>query len=337
MSEDTESEDTDLAPRVAPAALALRADALEKARGYARASRSAATWRAYESDWRVFGAWCDAAALTALPASATTLAAFLSAEAADGRAPSTLQRRLAAIRLVHLAAGHPSPHDAIAVTEVMAGIRRAHGRPPARKAPAVDREIRSMVDTLDPTTTQGLRDRAVLLLGFAGAFRRSELVALAVSDLERRPEGLLVTIRRSKGDQEGEGQVVAILAQRGSPWCPVAAVEAWLRHAGITAGPVLRRVYRGGRVEVARPLSEQSVAGIVKRLAARVGLEPADYAGHSLRRGFLTSAARNRADLLKLLAQSRHRNVETVRGYIEDEERFENHAAEGLLSDGGRP
>jgi len=318
-------------------AIALRADALEKAQGYARASRSAATWRAYESDWRVFGAWCDAAAVSALPATPKTLAMFLSSEAADGRAPSTLQRRLAAIRLVHLAAEHPSPHDAIAVTEVMSGIRRAHGRPPAKKAPAVDLEVRSMVDALELTTTQGLRDRVVVLLGFAGAFRRSELVALEVSDLERRPEGLLATIRRSKGDQEGEGQIVAILAQPGSPWCPVAAVEAWLRHTGITTGPILRRVYRGGRTEAEKPLSEQSVATIVKRLAGRVGLEAADYAGHSLRRGFLTSAARNRADLLKLLAQSRHRNVETVRGYIEDERRFENHAAEGLLADSRLP
>jgi integrase len=304
--------------------------AREAAATYARGSRAASTWRAYEADWRAFEKWCRAVKLAPLPATSHTVALYLSAEAQLGRAPATLVRRLAAIRLMHVGARHPSPHDAIEVAEVLRGIRRAWKRPPGQKAPAVDEEVKRMVDAVKPQTVKGLRDRALLLLGFAGALRRSELVALDAEDLVERPEGLAVLIASSKTDQEGEGQVIAIPRVPHSPYCPVQAVRDWQVVAGIAAGPLFRRLQRGDRVGRSR-LTAQSVALIVKRLAGAVGLDPTRYAGHSLRSGFLTSAARARASIFKMADQSRHKSLDVLRAYVRNEERFEDHAAETLL------
>lgn len=305
-------------------------EAREAAATYARGSRAASTWRAYEADWRSFEAWCRAMKLTSLPATPHTVALYLSAEAKGGRAPSTLGRRLAAIRLMHVGARHASPHDAIEVAEVLRGIRRAWKRPPAQKAPAVDEEVKRMVDAVEPQTLKGLRDRALLLLGFAGALRRSELVALDAEDLLTRKEGLAVLIASSKTDQEGEGVVIAIPRVPHSPYCPVQAVLDWQVVAGIATGPLFRRLHRGDRVGRSR-LTAQSVALIIKRLASRVDLDPARYAGHSLRSGFLTSAARARASIFKMADQSRHKSLDVLRAYVRNEERFEDHAAAGLL------
>ncbi len=311
-------------------------DALEAATDYAKASRSAATWRAYESDWEIFQTWCGVVGLRSLPATPHTVALFIAAEAKQGRAPSTLGRRLAAIRLVHVGAHVPSPHDSIEVDEVMRGIRRKWKRPPVQKAPAVDDEIKRMVDAVEPQTLRGMRDRAVLLLGFAGAFRRSELVALDVEHLTPRDEGLSILIASSKTDQEGRGQVVAIPRVPDSPYCPVRAVLDWLVVAAISSGPVFRRVNRGDTVGESR-LTAQSVALIIKSLAAKVDLDPARYAGHSLRSGFLTSAAQNRASIFKMADQSRHKSLDVLREYVRSEERFDDHAAEGLLQPKSRP
>ena len=305
-------------------------EALEAAAGFAKASRSAATWRAYEADWKGFSHWCRAVDLVPLPATSHTVALFIAAEAKRGRAPSTLGRRLAAIRLMHVGAQYPSPHDALEVDEVLRGIRRAWKRPPTHKAPAVDDKIMRMVDAVGPQTLKGLRDRALLLLGFAGAFRRSELVALDTDHLTAQVEGLSVRIASSKTDQEGVGQVVAIPRVVASPYCPVQALFDWLIAAEITSGAVFRHVHRGDPVARTR-LSGQSVALIIKELAAKAGLDPSRYAGHSLRSGFLTSAARNRASIFKMADQSRHKSLDVLRAYVRNEQRFEDHAAEGLL------
>jgi len=173
-----------------------------------------------------------------------------------------------------------------------------------------------------------LRDHSLLLLGFAGAFRRSELVTLNVEDIEEVAEGLRVTIRRGKTDQEARGAVIAII--RGEIACPVAALRAWLEAANITEGPIFRRIRRGNHVQPER-LTDRSVASIVKAHAHRVGLDPTMFSGHSLRSGFLTSAARRGATLFKMMATSRHRSVETVTAYVRDQELFKDHAGAGLL------
>jgi integrase len=155
-----------------------------------------------------------------------------------------------------------------------------------------------------------------------------QLVALDVEDVEEVPAGLRVTIRRSKTDQEGLGAVIALPC--GAVACPVAAFKAWIRGAGITAGPVFRPVAKGERLQNAR-LTDRSVAKIVKAHAVRVGLDPAAFAGHSLRSGFLTSAATRGASIFKMADQSRHRSMDTLRGYVRDAEIFKDHAGAGLL------
>ena len=259
--------------------------ALDAARRYSRKSRADSTWRAYRSDWRQFEGWCQTVALPSLPADPDTVAMFVASQAADGLNPSTLNRRLAAIRLVHLGAGHASPHNALKVVEVMRGIRRDWGQPPAKKAAAIDEDVKRMADAVEPETRMGLRDRALLLFGFAGAFRRSELVGLNTWNLEEREEGLKVTIERSKTDQEAQGQVIAIVRQPESPYCPVQALNDWLTVAEIERGALFRRMFRGDKVGSSR-LSAQSVALVVKEYASRGDWIGSDTPGTASEVGF---------------------------------------------------
>ena len=301
---------------------------IELASDFARAEKAEATRRAYWGDFNAFRAWCGDRGVSPLPAAAETVAAFLAAEAHRGLKPSSIGRRLAAVRFAHKLAGHEPPTNSEAVRATMRGIRRTVGAAPVRKAPVTADHARAMA-TAAPDTLGGLRDRALLLLGFAGAFRRSELVGLDVADLEECDEGLRIHIRRSKTDQEGQGATIAIV-RGGSTACPVKALQAWLLAADIATGPLFRAVAKGGRVGTAR-LSDRSVAEIVKRCAGMVGLDPAAYAGHSLRAGFLTSAAARGASVFKMMDVSRHKSVDTLRGYIRDAELFRDHAGAGLL------
>jgi site-specific recombinase XerD len=181
---------------------------------------------------------------------------------------------------------------------------------------------------LAPESLKGLRDRALLLLGFAGAFRRSELVALDVADIVETGTGLLVTIRRSKTDQDGEGVTIAIA--RGDVACPVRAVREWLDAAGIESGPIFRPINKASTV-AAEQLTDQSVANIVKAYAGLAGYDASLFSGHSLRSGFLTSAAAKGASIFKMMDVSRHKSVDTLRGYVRDAELFKDHAGAGLL------
>ena len=317
-------------------AVALAA-ADDAARTYANRSRSPATWKAYEADWRRFVRWCADTGLRPLPAEPRTVARFVAAEASptterpNGLSVPTLNRRLSAIRLMHFGQDLVSPHGAPEVREVLRGVANARrDAPDARKKPALDADVRRMVDALDRDALAGLRDAALLLLGFAGALRRSELVALDVKDLERRDEGLLVAIGHSKTDQAGVGQRIAVPAQPGSPYCPVEAVERWTRAANIRSGAIFRS-FRRGDVPSPHRLTPQSVAAIVKRGATAIGRDPADFSGHSLRHGFLTQAARNGSDIYRMAAQSRHRDVRTVMGYVQEETRFDGHPGLEML------
>jgi integrase len=223
---------------------------------------------------------------------------------------------------MHVGAKVASPHDALEVDEVLRGIRRAWKQPPRQKAPAINAEVQRLADAAGPQTRQGLRDRALVLLGFSGALRRSELLAFNVEHLERRPEGLTLQIASSKTDQAGEGQKIAIPRVPDSAYCPVQAVLDWLVVAEIGSGALFRRLHRGDAVGETR-LTAQSVALVIKRLALRAGLDPERYAGHSLRSGFLTSAARARANIFKMADQSRHKSLDVLRDYVRDAERFD--------------
>ncbi|KTS10793.1 integrase [Methylobacterium radiotolerans] len=304
-------------------------------RAYQRASKADATVRAYTSDARVFQDWCARFGFQSLPASPEAVAGFIVSEAENGRAASTLGRRLAAIRYAHKLARAADPTDDEGVRAAMKGARRKVGIAPTQKA-AATAEILAALLMRTPDTLTGKRDRALLALGFAGAFRRSELVALDVEDLRDDPEGLRVMVRRSKVDQEGRGFEKAI--PHGRFIRPVALVREWLDAAGITSGPVFRPVSRSGRVRspdrgTAKPprLTTQAVADIIKRYCTAAGLDASTFGAHSLRAGYITTAAERGADLARIMDQSGHRDPRTVVSYIRRANAFKGHSGSGFL------
>lgn len=227
--------------------------------------------------------------------------------------PSTLTRRMSAISVVHQEAGHLSPAHDPRVRTILSGIRRTHGTAPDQAKPATIGDIRQMVAHLSDTTI-GIRDRALLLVGFTGAFRRSELVALNVGDLDEREEGYAITIRRSKNDQEAKGRRIALPFGSDHHTCPVSALRSWLDHAQLERGAVFRSIDRHGNI--ASRLSDRGVALVIKRTAERAGLDPEGFSGHSLRAGFATTAAANGASERQIAHQTGHRSMDVLRGYV---------------------
>jgi integrase len=302
---------------------------VDRAKAYARAARAAATRRVYDSDWTHFAAWCAARGRTALPAPADTVAVYLGSEADRGLAPPTIGRKLAAIGWRHRAFGHlPPQHGAagLAILAVMAGIRRAPHPAPVRKAAADADVVRDTLQAITGNSLRDQRDRVVIGLGMLSALRRSELVAVTLADIERRPEGLLIHVRRSKADQEGRG--AAIPVPTGRRIRPVALLDTWLDAAGITAGPVFRRISRCGTKVHDSAMAAQAVAHIVQARVAAAGYDPARFGGHSLRAGFLTSAARAGASVFKMKEVSRHQSLDVLAGYVRDALVFSDHAGE---------
>jgi site-specific recombinase XerD len=303
---------------------------LDQVREYIRASKAENTLRGYQSDWRAFCAWCEVQQVCPLPASPEVVAAFI-AECAARLKVGSVQRRLNAIAEAHKAMGLESPTHNATVRNTMKGIRRTKGVAPAQKTAALTADIRTMVDAADGGTI-GARDRALILLGFAGAFRRSELVGLDVDDCAFGKDGLTVTLRRSKTDQAGAGRKVGIPYGSNPETCPVRTMQTWIEQTGITSGPgfsegpLFRSINRHGQVQPGR-LSGIDVARVVKKLAQRAGLDAAKYAGHSLRAGHATSAAIAGASERSIMNQTGHRSVQMVRRYIRDGSLFRENSA----------
>jgi integrase len=297
---------------------------LDQAREFIRASKAESTLRGYHSDWRDFCAWSEGHGVGALPAAPETVASYI-AECAGHLKPGSVQRRLNAIAEAHKAAGLDSPTSTGMVKNTMKGIRRKLGTAPVQKTPTLTDNIRAMVDASDVGLI-GARDRALILLGFAGAFRRSELVALDIEDCVFGKDGLTVTLRSSKTDQQAAGRKIGIPYGSNPETCPVRTVQTWLGLAGISAGPFFRAISRHGLVRPGR-LSPIDVARVVKKLADRAGLDAAKYAGHSLRAGHATSAAIAGASERSIMNQTGHRSVQMVRRYIRDGSLFMENSA----------
>ncbi len=313
-------------------AAALLHDELAHARSYADASRAASTRRFYAQDWTRFELWCRGRDVAALPADPRAVAVFLAAEAARGCAPPTVNRRLAGIGWAHRRAGHPAPQKtegAAAIAEVLAGIRRSHARPPARKT-AADADVTwAILHHITGERLRDHRDRALIALGMAAALRRSELAALRVEDLARDAQGLRIRIARSKTDQEGAGQVIAV--PHGRRLRPVALLDAWLEAAGISEGYLFRCFQSRADHLSEQPMDDAGVAIVIKKRAAAAGLEPAGFSGHSLRSGFLTAAAQAGASIWKMQEVSRHKSVQVLSTYVRAAELFDQHAGGGFL------
>ncbi len=301
-------------------------DALRSAGRYALREKAESTLSAYRADFADFVAWCGVACVAAVPASAGTVAAYLASLADAKKSVSTIQRRAAAIAHAHKLAGEPSPLGHESVRAVMRGIRRTLGVAVRAKAPATAEIVARMIRKI-PDDLAGRRDRAMILLGFAAALRRSELVALDVSDLEMNADGLILHIRRSKTDQEGAGAEIAI--PRGKKLRVLEAVEAWLLQSKLTEGALFRRAFGGG--VLGERLTDQSVALIVKKRAKAARIDPSAFSGHSLRAGFVTSALAGGADVLKVMDVTRHREVKTLKAYDRRAKAFKDHAGKGFL------
>jgi site-specific recombinase XerD len=288
---------------------------------YLRASLSDNSRRAYSSDLNHFLQWGGS-----VPASSEMVSAYLVAHAQQ-HAISTLARRLVSIGKAHTTRGYASPVDTDLVRTILRGIRHTHGSAQRQVAPAEKEDVLSMVAGL--SGIKGIRDKALLLLGFAGAFRRSELVGLAVADIEHTKQGLIIQLIRSKTDQEGRGRKVAIPFGRGVV-CPVLALQEWLAVSGIAEGAIFRGVNRHGVISDTA-LTPQSVALVVKGRALVVGLDPSKYAGHSLRAGLVTSAAKIGVSSWKIRKQTGHKSDAMLARYIRDANIFVDNAAGAVL------
>lgn len=314
------------------------ASKVQSAQAYALGRKSPKTRLEYAKDFRSFREWCEDnspadAEISSMPATPATVAVYLAHLADTGSKVSTIERRLAGIRYEHKIRGFPHVlKGSDAIDGVIEGIRRKLGVAVTKKRPFMD--VALVVSKL-PNTLIGIRDRAILTLGFICAFRRSELIALDVSDLHDDPEGYRVHMRRSKTDQEGRGFWKPVPRAKDPATCPVAAVQAWLSRAGPDGGPLLegplfQRVRRGEHATGER-LTGHTIAVIVKQATARAGIDPSDFSSHSLRAGFVTSAAKAGNSIETIMRQTGHTDPKSVIGYIRFENLFDKSAAKDLL------
>lgn len=301
----------------------------ERVAAYAAASISPNTRKAYRSDWAAFAAWCAERNLSPLPAQPETIALFLADQAEQGLKTSTIGRRMASLSQAHELAGHPSPTRDRRVRKVWQGICREKGCSVQKKRALALTDLKAIVAGCEDDL-MGKRDKALLLLAFSGAMRRSELIGLDVEDVQVEGDnGLRVHIRRSKTDQTGAGREIGIPVGKNATTCPVLAFRAYLNAAQLTAGPVFRPLNRWGSLRQGR-LTSQSVAYILKRRIKALGIDPNVYGAHSLRSGFVTSAARAGVPEHAIARQTGHRSVAVLRGYVQAATIFSDNPASAL-------
>ena len=290
--------------------------ALAKAQAYQDAADAPATLRAYASDLKNFEAWCARQSMTALPATPQVVGAYLAA-AGEGYAMQTLRRRVAAIARASGIAGHPLDTKHPAIRETLRGIGRTHGSRGRRSAALTTVELKRLARICEPGLA-GDRDRALLLVCFAGALRRSELIGLDVDNLTWSQDGVKLLLEKSKTDQGGEGAEIMIAFGRHEDTCPVRALRRWLDAAAIQAGPLFRKVNKAGRVETRR-LSADAVRQILLRRAAQAGVKGSlaePVSPHGLRAGFVTTAYGNGVPDEEIMEHTRHRSLTVMRSYV---------------------
>lgn len=305
--------------------------AAQNASRYLAAGKAPNTQRAYGADWRHFAEWCRLHGLSPLPAEPETVALYVADIAQEYRV-STVERRVAAIAHEHNRNGAESPTGHAGVREVLKGIRRVHGTAREGKAALAVEALRAMVTPLarDGATLTEKRDRALLLVGFAGALRRSELVALTYLDVANVDEGIVLSVSRSKTDQTAEGREVGIARGEHVETCPVRALATWLDASGIRRGPLFRAIDRHGHMRE-KALSGYSVDLIVKARLRAAGIpKPETYAAHSLRSGHATAAAKGGAAERSIMRQGRWNSERTLRGYVRHGSLFAENSSAAL-------
>jgi len=326
------------APPTSDGTLAGDRDAAEVFRRLATAHN---TRLAYRAAIRAWCAWCQTHGRPALPGMAADIAAFLAGERARGLAAPTLVLRRAALRYLHRAAGLPTPTDDLRVAQTVAGISRAAaaaGETPRKVTAATEAILRQLLAPI-PDDLRGLRDRALLIVGFAGALRRSEIAAIQVERLSPTERGLVLELPQTKGSQAAPVRIP--LPYGSTELCPVRAVARWRVAAAITAGPLFRRLWAPGPARSDRvlapprlgtvPMSPQSVGDIVQARAAGAGFDPAAFGGHSLKRGALTTGMCRGAHPAQLKRLGRHKRFDTLGEYLEFGDLFEGHPLASIL------
>jgi integrase len=289
----------------------------ESIEGYLRLSVADNTSRAYKADLDHFYAWGGS-----IPCPPETVAVYLAAHA-GALSIATLTRRLAAISKKHTVQGLPSPTSTELVKLTMRGIKRQHGKPQAQAAPLCRDDLMLVLNAI-PDDIRGYRDKAVLLIGFCAALRRSELCRIRFENLQLTAEGLILTLPRSKTDQTGEGRKIGIPHGHGKI-CPVQALKDWLGTSGVAEGFIFRAI-EGGRV-VDGHLSDRTICNIVKSRVGLVGLPAELYSGHSLRSGLATSAAQQGYSSWEIRRQTGHKSDGMLARYIREGSLFRNNAA----------
>jgi len=315
--------------------------ALKTSDAYARKASAPATLRAYRSDWQHYKTWCENCGFEPTPSSPETVGAYL-ASMAETMAPTTIRRRLAAIAKMHKFNNWPWNSSDLHIQERLQGVLREHGRPVKKAAAITEPVLKEMLKTCD-FSARGTRDRALILIGFAGALRRSELVALTVKDVTIDAKGMRIRILRSKTDKTGEGVHIGIPRGKYPETCAVSAYERWRLLADRKTGPVFFRINSANRIRPAKekkrrgsasvvaqnpkkqgfdtqPLSAQAVSDILVKRAAMAGIaiDGVDrLSAHSLRVGFITAAYEKGVRDEDIMRHSRHKDLRTMRGYVE--------------------
>ncbi len=290
-------------------------------------SKANNTLRAYKSDFRHFAAFCAKHSFNSIPSEEKIVSLYLTHLSKNSKI-STLRRRLVSISMVHKLKGHYLDTKHPIIVENLMGIKRIKGSIQKGKKPLLISHLKSIINVIDQQKIEEIkkiRDKSIILIGFGGGFRRTELMSIDLEDLEFVSEGLKITLKRSKTDQFGEGMIKGIPYFTNENYCPVLNIRKWIKISKIKSGPIFRRFTKGSHLTDKR-LTDQSVVLLIKKYLNLAGIENNNFAGHSLRSGFATVAAESGADERSIMATTGHKNAQMVRRYIREANIFKNNA-----------
>ena len=292
-----------------------------------KSSKAINTLRAYKSDFKDFGVFCEKHGLKSLPTEPNIVSLYLTHLSKNSKI-STLRRRLVSISMVHKLKGHYLDTKHPIIIENLLGIKRVKGSIQKGKKPILINHLKLIINVINEQKFDEIkkaRDKSIVLIGFGGGFRRGELISLDHEDLEFVQEGLKITIKKSKTDQFGEGMIKGLPYFENEIYCPVINLKKWLELSKIKSGPIFRRFEKGLSLTNKR-LTDQTVVLLIKKYLSLAGVENSNYSGHSLRSGFATAAAESGADERSIMAMTGHKSTQMVRRYIREANIFKNNA-----------
>jgi site-specific recombinase XerD len=293
-----------------------------------QSSKANNTVRAYKSDFDDFSLFCVQNGFKSLPSEPKIVSLYLTHLSTKDIKMSTLKRRLVSIGVIHKLKGHYLDTKHPSIIENVMGIKRRKGSIQKGKKPLLINNLKQIINVIDKNKDdeiKKIRDRSIILIGFSGGFRRNEIVSLDYDDLDFVPEGLKITLKRSKTDQFGEGTLKGLPYFESSQYCPVLSLKKWIKISNINSGPLFRRFSKGSKLTDNR-LTDQTVALLIKKYLNLVGIDSKNYSGHSLRSGFATSAAESGVEERSIMAMTGHKSTEMVRRYIKEANLFKNNA-----------